>query len=135
MKRLKKRHEDFCQNYIYDLNGARAARLAGYSASTARQQAVRLLGREDIRERVRVLRMETARRNCMIPEILMAKLEMVFRQALEYRQCTSAIRAIELQARLAGLLPARTSLGEEEILDMEADMETILPSRILFNAN
>jgi len=135
MKPIKKRYEEFCQNYLLDCNGARAARKAGFSAASARQQANRLLSRDDVRERVRFLRIEMARRNCMTSEILMAKLEMVFRQALEYRQCASAIRAIELQARLAGLLPARKQTGTDEIIDIEANVDNIMSIRVPYNTN
>ena len=40
---LKLRQELFCQEYVKDANGARAARAVGYAWDTADQQASRLL--------------------------------------------------------------------------------------------
>lgn len=49
------RFERFCQYYQVKRNGAEAARKAGYSANSARQQAVDLLARPDIKSRVAYL--------------------------------------------------------------------------------
>lgn len=54
------RFEAFAQYYAATLNGAEAARLAGYSAATARQKACNLNARPEIAERVRELRAEHA---------------------------------------------------------------------------
>jgi len=42
-KELTNQQKKFCEEYILDWNGARAARDAGYSENTAREQASRLL--------------------------------------------------------------------------------------------
>lgn len=104
MQSLKRRQEMFCQHYLLDPNGARAARAAGYADSTARRQATRLLARDDVHHRLSEMRRELARRYCLDADVLMAKLEAVYQRALEAGQCYAASRAVELQARLAGLM-------------------------------
>jgi phage terminase small subunit len=49
---LPPRMARFCLEYVIDLNGARAARAAGYSAKRDKQTAHELLKRPDIRKRL-----------------------------------------------------------------------------------
>lgn len=55
MRKLTPKEEMFCQKYTFFLNGAVAARAAGYAASSSRVMAVKLLAREDIQERIKYL--------------------------------------------------------------------------------
>jgi phage terminase small subunit len=103
---LQQRHEAFCQNYLLEPNAGRAARLAGYSPRTARQAGCRLLARGDIVRRLGQLRAELARQHCLDADSLMSKLEAVYRKAMEGRNYAAANRAVDLQARIAGLYPA-----------------------------
>lgn len=52
---LKPKREKFCQEYIKDFNGARAARDAGYSEDSAKQEATRLLSFADVQDRIKEL--------------------------------------------------------------------------------
>ncbi len=51
-RKLNDREELFCLEYLLDLNGAKAARRAGYSAPTAAQAAARMLSKVNIQERI-----------------------------------------------------------------------------------
>jgi phage terminase small subunit len=56
------RPEAFCLEYLVDLNGAAAARRAGYSARTANRQASHLLSKPDIAARVQFLKAKRSER-------------------------------------------------------------------------
>jgi len=53
VKQLSQKRELFVEYYLEDLNAARAARKAGYSERTARQQGYELLTKPDIQVRIR----------------------------------------------------------------------------------
>ena len=55
MVQLKRQQEMFCQEYVVDYNGTKAAIRAGYKENSARKQASRLLTNEDILTRVHEL--------------------------------------------------------------------------------
>jgi phage terminase small subunit len=56
IKTLTEKEELFCQGYLIDFNGARAAREAGYSADSARQIATENLSKPHIQDRIQELR-------------------------------------------------------------------------------
>lgn len=55
MEKLTRQQELFCQEYIVDYNGTKAAIRAGYKEENARKQASRLLTKADILARVHEL--------------------------------------------------------------------------------
>lgn len=57
------RQEEFCQQYVIDYHGTKAAIKAGYSKKTANEQASRLLANVNIKERIAKLQEEKAERN------------------------------------------------------------------------
>lgn len=57
-KKLTTKEENFCQAYLIDFNGAKAARAAGYSEESSRQIAADNLSKVYIRVRIQQLRDE-----------------------------------------------------------------------------
>jgi len=55
---LTEKQEAFCQKYLIDFNGSRAAIAAGYSAESSAQEASRLLTKVNIQARINALRVE-----------------------------------------------------------------------------
>jgi phage terminase small subunit len=55
---LTEKQEAFCQNYLIDFNGSRAAIAAGYSSESSAQEASRLLTKVNIQARINALRVE-----------------------------------------------------------------------------
>ncbi len=55
-KKLSKKEDIFCLEYLKDLNGAQAAVRAGYSFNTARGQASRMLTKAHIQDRIHELK-------------------------------------------------------------------------------
>lgn len=59
---LKGRKEQFCQEYVIDYNGTKAAERAGYEGRSSRQQASRLLSQDDVQARIAELQAEQVKR-------------------------------------------------------------------------
>ena len=115
---LTVRRDNFCRAYVLDPNGTRAAVNAGYSPPTARQQGSRLLTNVNIQNRIRSLRADIAERHCLDAGSLMGKLEAVYLRAFEHYQMHACVRAIGLQAQLAGALPTAPDKGSHAVAPM-----------------
>jgi hypothetical protein len=104
---LTARQEAFCLAYLTVPYGARAAIIAGYAPSGARVEASRLLTNANIVARIAELRGEIAKHHCANAEAALVKLEAICARAMEQGHYYTAVRAVELQARIAGLLSPR----------------------------
>ena len=100
--KLTGRQERFCQNYVLSANAAMAAHEAGYAPRSARKQGYRLLTTGRIGVRIGEIQTHLAEANGRNLDVLIGKLEVVYRRALENHHFAAATRAIELQARLTG---------------------------------
>ena len=101
-RKLTARQERFCQSFVLFPNSAYAARDAGYSPKWARKQGSRLMTTTRIRARIGEILAAMARDNGRGQDVLIGKLEVVYRRAIEDHHYTAAARAVELQARLGG---------------------------------
>ncbi|MDP6427442.1 MAG: terminase small subunit [Rhodospirillales bacterium] len=104
MHTLKPKHEAFAQAYARNANGAAAARAAGYGRANAASQASELLRRDDVAGRLAELDAEiaAARREALIGFV--DKLEPVYAAALQAGDHDTVLQAVELQARITGLV-------------------------------
>jgi phage terminase small subunit len=103
MTRLKPRQERFCRFYVEYANAAQAARAAGYCPQSARNAGYRLLRQPRIAARIAAIQLQVADDSCRDVDVLLSKLETVYRRAIEDHNFAAAARAIELQAKLAGV--------------------------------
>jgi phage terminase small subunit len=103
MTRLKPRQERFCRFYVEYANAAQAARAAGYCPQSARNAGYRLLRQPRVAARIAAIQLQIADDSCRDIDALLTKLETVYRRAIEDHNFAAAARAIELQARLAGV--------------------------------
>jgi len=71
------KQERFCQEYAISSNGYSAALAAGYSKGSARQQASRLLTKDDIKARIAELLQESAARSAINLDKVMAELALI----------------------------------------------------------
>ena len=101
MKPLRHRQELFCRRFVECANATIAAKSAGYAPGSARNAGYRLLRRPAITARVAALHREMARQNCRDVDVLIGKLEAIYRRAIDAQQCSAAARVVELQAKLA----------------------------------
>ena len=100
---LKPRQERFCRLFVECANAAQAARGAGYRMESARNTGHRLLKQPRILERIAELQISLADGHCRDVNVLLTKLEAVYRRAIDDHQLGAAARAVELQARLGGV--------------------------------
>ena len=103
---LSPAQETFRHSYVYYPNAANAAREAGYGAASARQQGHRLPRTPCVAARVAAIRRTMAEDGCRETGVLLGKLENVHNRAIEDRHYVAAARTVEIQARLAGLMPS-----------------------------
>ena len=111
MLELTARQERFCRAFVELASGAYAARAAGYAPGSARHQGSRLLKDKDVRTRIADIQAETAEESCRETDVLLGKLETVYRRAMENHHFHAAARAVELQAKLTGRKAARIASG------------------------
>lgn len=73
------REEAFCQKFVGEakLNGAEAARLAGYAEKSARVTAARLLSKVNVQTRIAELARSIASRNGITPQRILEELAML----------------------------------------------------------
>ena len=104
MGRLKPRQERFCQLFVECANASTAARDAGYSVEFAQNAGYRLLRHPLIAARIAAIQAEIGRTACRNAEVLLGKLETVYRRSVADRHFSTAARAVELQARISGMV-------------------------------
>ena len=104
------RHEAFCQHFVLLGNASYAAVEAGYAPPSSRNQGYRLMRRAAIRARIAEIRRVLARAYCLDAQVLLGKLEAVYQRANENHFFHAAVRAVELQARIAGHAPSRVNM-------------------------
>jgi crotonobetainyl-CoA:carnitine CoA-transferase CaiB-like acyl-CoA transferase len=102
---LKPRQERFCRRFAEYANAAVAAKAAGYAPQSARNAGYRLLRDPRILKRIAEIQVETADAHCRDMDVLLGKLENVYRRAIDDHHFSAAARAVELQAKLSGLVP------------------------------
>ena len=107
MRSLNPRQERFCHAFVYWANATHAAHDAGYASPSSKKQGYRLLKTARIRDRIREIQAGLSRDHGCDPDTLIGKLENVYRRAVEDHHFYAAVRAIEAQARLAGMTAAR----------------------------
>lgn len=89
---LTRKQEIFCEEYLIDLNGAAAARRAGYVESNAADTASDLLLRDAIRQRIEFLMEERRKRIGVNQDYVLNKLLEISNAGSESGQ----IRSLEL---------------------------------------
>ena len=92
----------FIDEYLIDHNGTQAAIRAGYSARTARQQAVELLATDDIRQAIQAAEDKAKQRNAITFDDLLEELEQARQQALCNGQAAAMVSATLAKAKMLG---------------------------------
>lgn len=83
MAALNGKQERFCQEYVIDYNGTKAALRAGYQERSARQQASRLLTNAAVLARVRELQKEQVERLAISQDYVVLQLLETYQRCLE----------------------------------------------------
>ena len=93
-----KRHERFCQEYVIDYNGTRAAIRAGYSEKNAATQSGRMLRKAEVLARVRELQGEQVAR-------LSVTQDYVVLQLLDtYAKCSKPVPVMQYDPDAGGMV-------------------------------
>jgi phage terminase small subunit len=104
MAKLTPKQEMFCQEFLVDLNGAAAARRAGYSEKTAHEQAAQLLAKLSITERIAELKQERANKVARTAQDALNDLFAYTREAHDIGDLKTAMKGLELQLKHFGEL-------------------------------
>ena len=139
---LKPRQEQFCRQYLVDLNATRAAKRAGYSEKTAHVQGPRLLGNVRVAARIAELQMQTAKRLEVTVDSMLKDLDELCKSAQADGQHGPAVRAKELQGKLFGmfkdsvLVNDTAKMSDEELFQHAAggDLEKAAALRKLLSS-
>ncbi|MBC8337171.1 MAG: terminase small subunit [Rhodospirillales bacterium] len=111
-KKLRHRHEAFCQHFVLCGTATIAAIKAGYSRLSAHNQGYRLMRHPAIQARIAEIHSRLAHAYCLDTDVLLGKLEAVYQRAHETRQFGAAARAVEIQARIARQIIPKQIPGE-----------------------
>lgn len=103
MQKLSAKQEQFCREYLLDLNATQAAIRAGYSPKTAQEQASRLLSNVIVVERVAVLKQERANKVARTAQDVLNDIIAVTTQAHEEGDLKTALKGLELQGKHLGM--------------------------------
>ena len=119
------RQEQFCQEYLKDLNGTKAAERAKYSKKTACEQASRLLANVKIQQRIAELKKKREERTKVTQDRVVKELALLgFSDLKDYITIDSLTGAI--QAKGFEKMPAETSralqsVQEDRVIKEDAD--------------
>ncbi|QQP88782.1 terminase small subunit [Skermanella sp. TT6] len=105
--RLAARQELFCEGIAAGVSAAEAARRAGYSPRGAKQRGHFLLGREEIRVRIDALRAERRAFHQAHLDRAAEVMETIIADAVEAKKPGIAMRAVEFQLKLLGIVQDR----------------------------
>ena len=101
---LSSRKELFSHHVARGASLAQAARLAGYSPQGARQRGSVLMAESDVRLRVEALRHAWMAERKGRVEQAIERLDKIIDMALELQRPTAALKAMEFQLKLSGVI-------------------------------
>jgi phage terminase small subunit len=135
MPPLKARQERFCRRFVELACAATAARAAGFAPKGSKVAGYRLLRHPRIAARIAEIEAQTARLHSRSSEVLIGKLENVYRRAVVDHQFHAAARAVDLQARIRGFTaPLAVSAAAEAETETETRSGTPPPGGHRFRA-
>ena len=111
---LNEKQEKFAQNYILHRNATEAAKAAGYSPESAKNQGYRLLQNSEIKTRVEELESELTTTVDVISEV-----ERQYSVAKEGKHTNSELKSLELLSRVRGAKPEKDSMVSVETIEEE----------------
>jgi len=119
------KREEFCQQYLIDLNGTAAAKRAKYSAHTANEQASRLLADVSVKARIAELKAERNERTRVTQDRVVKELAMIgFSDLANYitiDPLTGAIQAKGFEEMPPGESRALKAIKEDRAIKEGAD--------------
>ena len=100
--RMTPKQAAFIDEYLIDHNGTQAAIRAGYSARTARQQAVELLANAEVQQAIKDAETAAQQRNAITFDDLLSELEDARQLAAGQGQASAMVSATMAKAKMLG---------------------------------
>ena len=119
---LTPRQKRFCQAYMTSPTAKEAVIEAGYSSKGATVTATKLIKRPEIKEHIAKLEADAAERNNIDQDELVKRLRDNYDSAKDAKQYNACNRAVELEAKMGGLLKDKVHLMG---LDVTSDADLI----------
>jgi len=125
MKLKNDQHERFCQEYLFDLNGTKAAIRAKFSKKTARSKASQLLTKVNIQKRIVELKAEREERTHVTQDRVVRELAIIgfsdLKNYISIDENTGAIIAKGFDAMPPEESRALQSIKEDRVIKEDAD--------------
>ena len=119
------RHERFCQEFIIDLNGTKAAIRAKFSKKTARSKASQLLTKVNIQQRIAELQKKRSERTAISQDRVLKELAMIgfsdLRNYITIDKLTGAIQAKGFEDMPKDESRVLKSVKEDRMIKEDAD--------------
>ncbi len=135
MPKLNAKQERFCEEYAVDSNGAQACIRAGYSPKAAKEQASRLLTKDNVRAHIAELQAKHRARLDVTVKSLSEDMRENRDLAIKNDQASAAQQATMGIAKLHGLLVDRSEVktisdmtleqAQDRIKEIEAELAAI----------
>ncbi len=122
---LTPRMRRFCEQYMILPTAKAAVIKAGYSEKGATVTAAKLMKRPEVQEYIAKLEAEAKERNNIDQDELIGRLRTTYKNAEEAGQFTACNRAVELEAKMAGLLKEQVHLTSLETRSDEDLIESL----------
>ena len=113
MPALRGKEERFCQEYVIDYNGTKAAIRAGYNPGDAANRAYRLMKKAEISARIRELEKDLAERLAMTQDYVVIQLRQQYDECKAIGDSKNALKALELMGKHLGMFE-KTKPGEAQ---------------------
>ena len=113
MPALRGKEERFCQEYVIDYNGTKAAIRAGYNPGDAANRAYRLMKKAEIAARIRELEKDLAERLAMTQDYVVIQLRQQYDECKAIGDSKNALKALELMGKHLGMFE-KTKPGEAQ---------------------
>lgn len=125
MKLKNDQHEEFCQQYLLDLNGTKAAERAKYSKKTARFQASQLLTKLNISNRIAELKAKREERTRVTQDRVVKELALLgfsdLQNYITIDKLTGSIQAKGFEDMPPEESRALQSIKEDRVIKEDAD--------------
>jgi phage terminase small subunit len=107
MQKLSAKQEQFCREYLVDLNATQAAIRAGYSPKTAYSMGQRLLKNVEVQAFIQRAKQERAEKLSRTAQDVLNDIIAVTAQARDEGDLKTALKGLELQGKHLGMFTDR----------------------------
>ena len=111
--KLSKRQEEFCQQFLVDLNATKSAVRSGYTETTAKANCGRMLKDPKVRARIDELKAERIKRVQIEADDVIERLVRVANKSEEEGDWHASIRATELLGRHLAMFTDKSKIQIE----------------------